>query len=90
MITYQRSEQSKLTNSHLLGFMLNDEAYCTQQKKLGLFETFGRHLPTSIPLIKYWNSGQMNALPAYAASTCNQTSENKLIRFKIKKIIIFL
>lgn len=28
---------------------------------------------TSTPFIKYWNSGQMKELPAYAASTCSQT-----------------
>ena len=47
-----------------------------EQSKLTSIHLLGfilNDMAYSMPFIRYWFSGQMNELPAYAASTCNQT-----------------
>lgn len=82
----QSVEQSKLVSSHLFGFVLNESAYSTpcQTKRICFLICIFRALEclknfTKLYLTfnKYFNSGQMNELPAYAASTWSHTPGNR-------------
>ena len=73
-------EQSKLTKSHLWGLKLKESAFSIprrwiqiQNRKLDFFFAIfvdSQRIYSPFKMGRY--SGHMNALPAYAASTCSQ------------------
>lgn len=73
-ILYQRNGRILVNNKYLLTHMV-------EQSKLVSNHLFGLVLKESahsIPESRYFNSGQMKALPAYAPSTCSHTQGNFL------------